>query len=97
MDLLIQGSSSLLLADLAYFTTLAFVGDIHPAIAAQPEAKGTTKVPITYIALCKRTMPLLAHMFLRFKSSPYIYADGTVEAILAVGMLYIRFSSNSRM
>lgn len=36
-------------------------------------------------------MPLLAHMYSRFKGSSDIYADGTVGAILAVrtGIYYV--------
>lgn len=84
IDLLVPGSSSLLLKDLAYFVTLAFSGTVRsPVVNAPPEGRIKSR-PLTYIALCKRVMPLLAHMYSRFKGSSDIYADGTVGAILAV-------------
>jgi hypothetical protein len=77
--------------DLAYFVTLAFSGTVRsPVVDAPPESRIKSK-PLTYIALCKRVMPLLAHMYSRFKGSSDIYADGTVGAILAVrtGIYYV--------
>lgn len=98
VDLLVPGSPSLLLTDLAYFSTLAFLVEAQPApVHAQPDTRILKSKPLTYIALCKRVMPLLAHLFSRFKASAEIYADGTVEAVLSVSVVALHSSFNSYM
>ncbi|KAG8801542.1 hypothetical protein FRC17_006613 [Serendipita sp. 399] len=96
IDLVVPGSPSLLLADLAYFITLAFTSssDLHD-LSTVPRGNDSIKVKkVTYIALCKRVMPLLAHLYSRFKKLPDIYANGTVEAILAAYSIPIKLKYN---
>jgi len=68
--------------DLSQYATLAFfdVFDVHP----RNQTAQTPQARVTYIALSKKTMPLLVDLFMRFKSSVDIYIDGTVEAALSV-------------
>jgi hypothetical protein len=76
--------------DLSEYVTLPFMA----AFDVQPHSE--TQVPqkrVTYIAIAKKTMPMLVDLFLQFKSSSEVYLDGTVEAIIAVS--YIRMSCSS--
>lgn len=83
IDLLVPGSPSLVIRDLSEYATLPFMA----AFDVQPHPKSQTpQKRITYIALSKKTMPMLVDMFLRFKSQPDIYNDGTLEAIFSVSM-----------
>lgn len=86
------GVPSLILRDLSEFSTLPFIAAFD---APDPQAAGRspgtsskqgrdTRKRVTYIALSKKTMPLLVDMFLRFKDNTDIYVDGTVEAIFSV-------------
>jgi hypothetical protein len=93
VDLLVPGSPSLVLSDFSYFVTLPFVAayDLNqPPPPSQAEGKPIVK-KVTYIATCKRVMPVLAHLYNRFKASIDIYADGTVDAILAVSLRSMQF------
>jgi hypothetical protein len=86
VDMLVPGSPSLILSDFSYFVTLPFVAayDLNQTpTLSQVEGKPILK-KVTYIAICKRAMPVLAHLYNRFKASVDIYADGTMDAILAV-------------
>jgi hypothetical protein len=77
VDLLVPGFSSILLKDLAGFVTLAF------SRTSPQEIKGKRR-KLTYIAVSKRAIPQLSQLYLRFKGTPEMYADGTVEAIFTV-------------
>jgi hypothetical protein len=86
VDMLVPGSPSLILSDFSYFVTLPFVAayDLNQnPTPSQVQGKPILK-KVTYIAICKRAMPVLAHLYNRFKASVDIYTDGTVDAILAV-------------
>ncbi|KAF9267021.1 hypothetical protein L218DRAFT_955496 [Marasmius fiardii PR-910] len=80
IDLSLQGSPSLVLKDLSEFTTLPFLAAFD---VPQLPGSQTPKKRVTYIALAKRTMPLLVELVVRFKDSVEIYLDGTVESVLA--------------
>lgn len=77
VDLLVPGFSSILLKDLAGFVTLAFS-------RTQPQDKKGKNRILTYIAVSKRAIPQLSQLYLRFKGTPEIYADGSVEAVFTV-------------
>jgi hypothetical protein len=69
--------------DLSEYATLPFIA----AFDVQPHPKmQTPQKRITYVGISKKTMPLLVSLYLQFKSSSKIYVDGTLEAILAVGL-----------
>ena len=81
IDLSIPGSPSLVIRDLSEYATLPFMAafDVQPGPRNQSPPKR-----ITYIALSKKTMPMLVELFLRFKTDMGIYVDGTVESVLSV-------------
>lgn len=81
IDLSATGSPSLVMRDLSEYATLPFLAafDLQPLPKSQ-----TPQKRITYIAISKKTMPLLVDLFLQFKDRPEIYADGTLEAVLSV-------------
>lgn len=81
IDLSISGSPSLVIRDLSEYTTLPFMAafDVPPS-----PRKQTPPQRVTYIALSKKTMPMLVELFLRFKADVDIYVDGTVECVLSV-------------
>jgi hypothetical protein len=94
IDLSLAGSPSLVMRDLAEYSTLPFLA----AFDAQPTSSSTvpdtpkSAVPqkrITYIGLVKKTMPMLVDLFLRFKHNTDIYVDGTLEAVLSVSKLWM--------
>ncbi|PIL34637.1 hypothetical protein GSI_03416 [Ganoderma sinense ZZ0214-1] len=96
IDLAGRGVISLVLRDLSEYATLPFLAafDIQPAPSSGlPSA---TRVPrstvnrVTYIALSKKTLPLLVDLFLRFKSDASIYADGTIETLFAAYSIPIK-------
>ena len=89
IDLSGAGSPSLILRDLSEYSTLAFLAAFDvpiflPQPKSTPERQVSSRKRVTYIALSKKTMPLLVDMFLRFKDNTDIYVDGTVEAIFSV-------------
>ena len=89
IDLSIPGSPSLVIRDLSEYATLPFLAafDVQPGPRNQSPPKR-----VTYIALSKKTMPMLVELFLRFKDNVGIYVDGTVESVLSVSPLfYITF------
>lgn len=83
IDLSVSGSSSLVMRDLSEYATLPFIAafDVQPHSEAQAMQKR-----VTYIAIAKKTMPMLVDLFLQFKGSREVYINGTVEAILAVSI-----------
>jgi hypothetical protein len=88
VDLSVPGSPSLVMRDLSQYVTLPFIA------AFDIQSHGRTQTPqkrVTYIGISKKTMPMLVDLFLQFKSSSEIYIDGTLEAILAVGLIFFPF------
>ena len=81
IDLLIPGSPSLVIRDLSEYATLPFLASFD--VQRGPKSQSPPK-RITYIALSKKTMPMLVELFLRFKDNVGIYVDGTVESVLSV-------------
>lgn len=81
IDLSIPGSASLVMRDLSEYATLPFLAafDVQPHLKSQ-----TPQKRITYIALAKKTMPMLVDLYLRFKEVSAIYVDGTLESVLSV-------------
>lgn len=84
IDLSVPSSPSLVMHDLADYATLPFLAafDIQ-SHQKNPQAPSAQK-RVTYIALTKKTMPILVNLFLRFKENEEIYVDGTLESILSV-------------
>ena len=84
IDLSIPGSSSLVIRDLSEYATLPFLAAFDVQSGPKPQSPPKR---ITYIALSKKTMPMLVDLFLRFKDNVGIYLDGTVESVLSVSPL----------
>lgn len=86
IDLTVPGSPSLIMRDLSEYATLAFLAafEVRAPPGSKPSQAGHKRV--TYIALSKKAMPMLADLFIKFKSSSAIYQDGTIEAILSVSV-----------
>ncbi|KAK0441196.1 uncharacterized protein EV420DRAFT_1650111 [Desarmillaria tabescens] len=87
IDLSITGSPSLIMRDLSEFATLAFLAafDVQMSSGSQIPQKR-----ITYIALSKRTMPMLVDLFTKYKDLVAIYVDGTLEAVLSAYSIPIK-------
>ncbi|KAF8656137.1 hypothetical protein AX16_002739 [Volvariella volvacea WC 439] len=87
IDLSLPGSPSLVMRDLSEFATLPFIAafDVQP----QPGSH-TPQKRVTYIAIAKKTMPMLVELFLKFKDQADIYVDGTVEAIVSAYSIPIK-------
>lgn len=83
IDLSAPAVSSLVMRDLSEYATLTFLAafDVQPSTLTQTGPKR-----ITYIALMKKTMPLLVDLYSQFKATPDIYADGTLEAVISVSL-----------
>lgn len=75
-----SGSASLVIKDLAECASLPFLAAFD---APRDSRFQTPQRRITYIAVAKKIMPMLVQLYLRFKDSAEIYADGTVESILS--------------
>ncbi|TBU23332.1 hypothetical protein BD311DRAFT_674190 [Dichomitus squalens] len=96
IELTAHGVISLVLRDLSEYATLPFVAAFDAQTAPHNVSGSVTKLPrtavnrVTYIALSKKTMPLLVDLFLRFKGDAAIYADGTVEALFAAYSIPIK-------
>lgn len=88
INLEVPSSPSLVLRDLADYATLPFLAAFDfepPSLSSDPSASRTkTMKRVTYIAVSKRAMPWLVELYLRFKDTAQIYADGTLEAVVAV-------------
>ena len=86
IDLTIPGSPSLVMRDLSQYITLAYLAAFN--VNVQSDVKDrvpqTPQKRVTYIAVSKKTMPLLVDLFMRFKSNLDIYTDGTVESVISV-------------
>ncbi|KAG5643461.1 hypothetical protein DXG03_000893 [Asterophora parasitica] len=80
IDLSVPGSPSLVLRDLSEYATLPFLA----AFDVPPNSKSQTpQKRITYIAISKKTLPMLVELYMRFNDNVDIYADGTLEAVLS--------------
>ncbi|KAH6905130.1 hypothetical protein BKA70DRAFT_1293490 [Coprinopsis sp. MPI-PUGE-AT-0042] len=90
IDLSVQGSPSLVMRDLSEYATLAFLAsfDVQAPPGSKPSQFGHKRV--TYIALSKKVMPMLAALFMKFKSLSVIYEDGTIEAVLSAYSIPIK-------
>jgi hypothetical protein len=75
----LPGVPSLILRDLSEYATLPFMAAFD---APSPSMKSQKRV--SYIALSKKTTPQLVDLFLKFKTHPEIYINGTLEAVLSV-------------
>jgi hypothetical protein len=84
IDLTVPGSPSLVMRDLSQYATLAYLAAFDVPSDAPDRVPQTPQKRVTYVAVSKKTMPLLADLFMRFKSSVDIYADGTVESVMSV-------------
>ncbi len=90
IELTAQGVISLVLRDLSEYATLPFLAafdaqtPLPSGLLSGSKVSRTAHNRVTYIALSKKTMPLLVDLFLRFKNDAAIYADGTVETVFAV-------------
>ncbi|KAF8151507.1 hypothetical protein B0H34DRAFT_664561 [Crassisporium funariophilum] len=83
IDLSTPGSPSLVMRDLSEYATLPFLAAFDVQPSSKNQSLQTPQKRITYIALSKRSMPLLVDLFMRFKTTLDIYLDGTVESVLS--------------
>ncbi|KAH9940033.1 uncharacterized protein BXZ73DRAFT_43028 [Epithele typhae] len=96
IELTAPGVVSLVLRDLSEYATLPFLAafDVQTPLpsglpsATKPSRTGPHRV--TYIALSKKTMPMLVELFLKVKDHAAIFADGTVEAIFSAYSIPIK-------
>ena len=96
IDLSIPGAPSLVLHDLSSYATLPFIAAFEVSSVTSAQHTDSAIAPaaptraaqsrVTYIALSKRTMPMLVDLYLRFKDQAAIYTDGTLEAICSVSL-----------
>jgi hypothetical protein len=89
IDLAESGVPSLIMRDLAEFSSLAFLAGFHTQYAPVSSAESVVPTPstrkqVTYVALSKKTMPTLVELYMRFKHHADVYEDGTLEAVLSV-------------
>jgi hypothetical protein len=83
IDMTSPGVPSLILRDLSEYATLPFMAAFDvPSSDSKPQKR------VSYIALSKKTMPQLVDLFLKFKASPEIYTNGTLEVILSVSRMH---------
>lgn len=88
IDLSVPLSPSLILRDLSEYATLPFLAAFDyepPALLAEASASRPRKTKrVSYIAVTKKVMPWLVELYLGFKDTAQIYADGTMEAVVSV-------------
>ena len=90
IDLSLEGVPSLVLRDLSEYVTLPFIAAFDVPVSgdtvsqASGGARRTPQKRITYVGLAKKIMPQLVELYLRFRSLPALYNDGTLEAIFSV-------------
>ncbi|KAI0933226.1 hypothetical protein AcV7_004756 [Taiwanofungus camphoratus] len=97
IDLSIDGAPSLVLRDLSEYATLAYLAAfdvqdpplLNSTISASKQVYPAQK-RVTYVALSKKTMPMLVDLFLRFKGQITIYIDGTLETVLSAYAIPIK-------
>jgi len=102
IDLAESGVPSLIMRDLAEFSSLAFLAGCHThtTLVPAPETPVTpspssTRKHVTYIGLSKKTMPMLVELYMQFKDHAEIYEDGTLESVLSVRKPSCRHRLNS--
>ncbi|KIJ91398.1 hypothetical protein K443DRAFT_115078 [Laccaria amethystina LaAM-08-1] len=83
IDLTTKGSPSLVIRDLSEYATLAFLAGFDVQPQPKSQTPQTPQKRVTYIALSKKTMPLLVDLLMQFKADREIYVDGTFEAVLS--------------
>ncbi|KIL71464.1 hypothetical protein M378DRAFT_65148 [Amanita muscaria Koide BX008] len=86
IDLSTLQITSLVVQDLSEYATLPFLASFE----LDGQDSRTAPKQITYIALSKKTMPLLVELYLRFKDKLGLYMDGTVEALVAAYSIPIK-------
>ena len=86
ISLSVPSSPSLVLSDLSSYATLPFLAAFDVQDHFPPTNSPSRRAPkrVTYIALAKKTMPMLVDLYLEYKDSIEVYADGTLEAVLSV-------------
>ena len=86
ISLSVPSSPSLVLSDLSSYATLPFLAAFDVQDNVLPTGSPSRHAPkrVTYIALAKKTMPMLVDLYLEYKDSKEVYADGTLEAVLSV-------------
>lgn len=84
IDLTTKGSPSLVIRDLSEYATLAFLAGFDVQPQPNSQTPQTPQKRVTYIALSKKTMPLLVDLLMQFKADSEIYVNGTFEAVLSV-------------
>lgn len=91
ISLSVPSSPSLVLSDLSSYATLPFLAAFDIQDRSLPTNSPSRRAPkrVTYIALAKKTMPMLVDLYLGYKDSMEIYVDGTLEAVLSVCLLDI--------
>ncbi|KAH7100328.1 hypothetical protein BKA62DRAFT_706688 [Auriculariales sp. MPI-PUGE-AT-0066] len=94
LDLTVPLSPSLVLRDLAEYATLPFLAgfDFEPPTMTSDASVIKTKTTkrVSYIAVSKRAMPWLVELYLQFEDMSQIYADGTLEAVVAAYSIPIK-------
>lgn len=75
--------------DLSQFITLAYLAAFDVQSDAKDRAPPTAQKRVTYIAVSKKTMPLLVDLFMRFKTNVDVYTDSTVESVLSVSRNFV--------
>ncbi|TFK51181.1 hypothetical protein OE88DRAFT_1807990 [Heliocybe sulcata] len=91
IDLNAHGAPSLVLKDLSEYITLPFLAAFDVPVDHLPEScSSKPRKRITYIGLCKKCMPMLVDLFLRFKEKAEIYLDGTLEVIVSAYSIPIK-------
>ena len=87
IDLEVPGSPSLVMRDLSDYATLPFLAAVDVQPHPRTQQPQTPQKRITYIALSKRTMPMLVELFLKFKTNVDVYVDRTLESVLSVRII----------
>jgi hypothetical protein len=97
IDLSVPGAPSLVMRDLADYVTLPFLAafDVQPHPRTQQPQ--TPQKRITYVALSKRTMPMLVELFLKFKASKDLYIDRTLELVLSVRIVSLDYTTREEI
>lgn len=90
INLSVPGSPSLVMRDLSEYATLPFLAAFDVQVLPKSQ---TPQKRITYIAIAKKTMPILVELFLKFKDKAEIYRDGTLEAVLSVRLFIMQPTS----
>lgn len=93
IDLNVPGSPSLVMRDLSDYATLPFLAAVDVQPHPRTQQPQTPQKRITYIALSKRTMPMLVELFLKFKTNVDVYVDRTLESVLSVRIISYHYTT----